>query len=64
MRTDGPLLWVNHPYALSRYFGVLDNPGDLGSMRQGNALVGMSHCHHRGSDQGAIIDGGLSQESI
>jgi hypothetical protein len=43
---------------------VLDNPSDQGSIWQDNTFVSVSHCHHRGSDQGAIIDGGLNQESI
>jgi hypothetical protein len=44
------------------------NPIILGKsstvVRQGDALVSASNKHHRGGDQGAKVDEGLSQESV
>jgi hypothetical protein len=43
---------------------MLSNPGDQGLVWQCNALIRESNQRHRGSNQGAIIDGSLGQKGI
>jgi hypothetical protein len=46
------------------HYGVLNDPSDQGPVWQGDVLVSKLNRHHRGGDQGAKVDEGLTQESV
>ena len=52
------------PHAFDVHSNMLSDLNDQGLVWQGDAPVSESNRHHRGGDQGAKVDGGLSQESV
>jgi hypothetical protein len=63
-RSNGSSLWLKLPHNCKRYFCMLSNSGDQGPLRRCNAFIRESNRHHRGSDQGVIVDGSLGQKGI